>query len=78
VKKSKEIKKGQICTALVLRIKRYYKRWGNFYFKSAANSVILVNKYFLPIGSRIIGPVFREIRANLKFNKVISLAQVTL
>lgn len=78
VKKSKEIKKGQVCMALVLRVKRYCKRWGNFYFKCANNSVVLVNKYFLPIGSRIIGPVFREIRSNLKLNKIISLAQVTL
>lgn len=78
IKKSKEVKKGQICTALVLRIKKYCKRWGNFYFKSSSNSVVLINKYFLPIGSRIIGPVFREIRSDLKFNKIISLAQVTL
>src|SRR5689334_10247784 len=78
VKKSKEIKKGQVCTGLILRIKKNYKRWGNFYFKSLSNSIILINKYFLPIGSRIIGPVFREIRSNLKFNKIISLAQVTL
>ncbi len=78
VKKSKEVKKGQVCTGLILRTKKGLKRWGNFFLRSSSNSIILINKYFLPVGSRIIGPVFREIRSNLKFAKVISLAQVTL
>jgi large subunit ribosomal protein L14 len=78
VKKSKEVKKGQVCAGLILRTKVGLRRWGNFFIKSGSNSVVLINKYFLPIGSRIIGPVFREIKSNLKFNKIITLAQVTL
>jgi ribosomal protein L14 len=46
--------------------------------RSSSNAVALINKYYLPIGSRLLGPVFREIRANLKFSKIISIAQVTL
>jgi large subunit ribosomal protein L14 len=78
VKKSKEIKKGQVCSAVVLRTLKGVKRWGNFFLRSGTNSVALLNKYSLPIGSRLLGPVFREVRANLKFSKIISIAQVTL
>lgn len=78
VKKSKEVKKGQVCTAIVLRTLKGTKRWGNFFLRSGTNSVALLNKYLLPIGSRLLGPVLREIRVNVKFSKVISLAQVTL
>jgi large subunit ribosomal protein L14 len=78
VKKSKEIKKGQVCSAVVLRTLKGIKRWGNFFLRSGTNSVALLNKYSLPIGSRLLGPVFREVRTNLKFAKIISIAQVTL
>jgi large subunit ribosomal protein L14 len=78
IKKSKEIKKGQVCSAVVLRTLKGVKRWGNFFIRSGTNSVALLNKYSLPIGSRLLGPVFREVRVNLKFAKVISIAQVTL
>lgn len=78
VKKSKEIKKGQVCTALILRTSKGLKRWGNFFIIAGSNSAALLNKYFLPIGSRIIGPVFREIRSDIRFGKIISLSQVTL
>jgi large subunit ribosomal protein L14 len=78
VKKSKEVKKSQVCTALILRTLKGVKRWGNFFLRSGSNSVALLNKYYLPIGSRLLGPVFREIRVSVKFNKIISIAQVTL
>jgi len=78
IKKSKEVKKGQVCTAIVLRTLVGIKRWGNFFIRSGSNSVALLNKYLLPIGSRLLGPVFREVKTNIKFSKIISLAQVTL
>lgn len=78
IKKSKEVKRGQVCTAIVLRTVNGIKRWGNFFIRSGSNSAALLNKYFLPIGSRLLGPVFREIKTNIKFSKIVSLAQVTL
>ena len=78
IKKSKEVKKGKVCSAIILRTIKGVKRWGNFFLRSSSNAVALINKYYLPIGSRLLGPVFREIRANLKFSKIISIAQVTL
>jgi large subunit ribosomal protein L14 len=78
IKKSKEVKKGQVCTALILRTLKGIKRWGNFFLRSGINSAALLNKYYLPIGTRLLGPIFREIRTNSKFSKIMSLAQVTL
>lgn len=78
IKKSKEVKRGQVCTAIVLRTVNGIKRWGNFFIRSGSNSAALLNKYFLPIGSRLLGPVFREVKTNIKFSKIVSLAQVTL
>ena len=78
IKKSKEVKKGQICPAIVLRTLKGVKRWGNFFLRCGSNSVALLNRYSLPIGSRLLGPIFREIRVNLKHAKIVSIAQVTL
>lgn len=78
IKKSKEIKKGQICTALILRTVKGLKRWGNFYIRAGSNCVAIINKYSLPYGSRLFGPVFREIRTNMKYSKIISISQISL
>lgn len=78
VKKSKEIKTGQICTAVIVRAKTGFKRWGNFFFKLGSNSVVLINKYNLPIGTRVLGPVFREMRSGGKYTKLMSIAQANI
>jgi large subunit ribosomal protein L14 len=79
IKKSKEIKKGQVCSALVVRSKTTTKRkWGNFFILTGSNSVVLINKSYLPLGSRIVGPIYRELRSVSRLSKVFTLAQVTL
>lgn len=77
IKKSKEIKKGQVCTCVIVRTKSNLKRWGGFFVKALTNSVVLLNKYYLPLASRVFGPVFRELRLNIKFNKLISISQIS-
>jgi len=77
IKKSKEIKKGQICTCVIVRDKTNLRRWGGFFIRASTNAVVLLNKYYLPIASRILGPVFRELRLNIKFNKIISISQIS-
>jgi large subunit ribosomal protein L14 len=78
VKKSKEIKTGQICTAVIIRTSNGIRRWGNFFLRAGSNAVTLVNRFYAPIGSRIIGPVFREVRSNPRFSKITLIAQVLL
>lgn len=77
-RKIKEIKNGQICNALIVRSRIQYRRWGNFFVSMSSNSAILISKQFNPLGSRIMGPVLREVRSNLKFTKVFNLVQILI
>jgi large subunit ribosomal protein L14 len=77
VKKSRVLKQGQLCQALIIRTVFGFRRWGIFYFNAMSNSVIVVNKQLLPLATRLFGPVYREIRGK-KFFKIISKAEVSL
>lgn len=78
LKKTKEIKKGQLYSALLVRTIRGLKRWANFYLKMNSNSVVLINQYYMPISTRLFGPIYNEIKENIKFSKIISLSQMIL
>lgn len=77
-KKFKEIKKGGIYTCLIIRNIRGLKRWGNYFIQSFHNCLIIINNYSVPLGSRVFGPVFLEIKNYSKYSKVISLAEILL
>jgi large subunit ribosomal protein L14 len=68
-----KVKKGEVTRAVVVRTKREYQRWDGSYIKFDTNSAVLLTKEGEPIGTRIFGPVARELRAK-KFMKIISLA----
>lgn len=76
VKKSREVRKGQICTAVVVRTRAGVRRWGGFFLRFGSRFVCLINKFNFPIGSRVIGPVARELRN--KFPKIVSLAYISI
>jgi large subunit ribosomal protein L14 len=67
------VKKGQIAKAVVVRTRREYLRPDGSYVKFDGNSAVLIDEKKEPIGTRIFGPVARELRAK-KFMKIISLA----
>ncbi|MEO0326747.1 MAG: 50S ribosomal protein L14 [Myxococcota bacterium] len=67
------VKKGDVARAVVVRTRREYQRSDGTYIKFDTNSAVLVNKDNEPIGTRIFGPVARELRAR-KFMKIVSLA----
>ncbi len=67
------VKKGEVARAVVVRTKREYVRKDGTYIKFDTNSAVLINKDNEPIGTRIFGPVARELRAK-KFMKIVSLA----
>ena len=73
---SKE-KKGEVARAVIVRTKREVKRPDGSYIKFDNNSAVMVSKEGEPIGTRIFGPVARELRAK-KFMKIISLAPEVL
>jgi large subunit ribosomal protein L14 len=72
-----KVKKGDTAKAVVVRTKREQSRPDGSYIKFDANSAVLINPQLEPIGTRIFGPVARELRAK-KFMKIISLAPEVL
>jgi len=71
------IKKGQVCTGLVVRTKHPVKRVDGSELRFDNNAVVLIDNNKNPIGSRIFGPVARELREK-NYMKVVSLAPEVL
>ena len=67
------VKKGEVARAVVVRTKREYQRPDGTYIKFDTNSAVLITKDNELIGTRIFGPVARELRAK-RFMKIVSLA----
>ena len=72
-----KVKKGDTARAVVVRTPRESQRSDGSYIKFDVNSAVLINKDKEPVGTRIFGPVARELRAK-KFMKIISLAPEVL
>ncbi|MGA2450927.1 MAG: 50S ribosomal protein L14 [Polyangiaceae bacterium] len=72
-----KVKKGDVAQAVVVRMRTQTPRPDGSYIRFDENSAVLVNKEHEPIGTRIFGPVARELRAK-KFMKIISLAPEVL
>ncbi len=72
-----KVKKGEILKAVVVRTKKEIKRPDGSYIRFNDNSAVLINPNKEPIGTRIFGPVARELRAK-RFMKIISLAPEVL
>lgn len=67
-----KVKKGEVMNAVVVRTRRGVRRDDGSLIRFDSNAVVLLNAQHQPIGTRIFGPVTRELRA--KFMKIISLA----
>jgi large subunit ribosomal protein L14 len=72
-----KVKKGDTAKAVVVRTRREQARSDGSYIKFDENSAVLINAQLEPIGTRIFGPVARELRGK-KFMKIISLAPEVL
>jgi len=72
-----KVKKGNVMRAVVVRTAKEIHRQDGSYIKFDDNSAVLINQQNEPIGTRIFGPVARELRAK-KFMKIISLAPEVL
>ena len=68
-----KVKKGQVMTAVVVRTRKGVRRPDGSLIKFDDNAAVLLNAQDAPIGTRIFGPVTRELRGE-KFMKIISLA----
>ena len=72
-----KVKKGDVAKAVIVRTKKALGRADGSYIRFDGNSAVLINKDNEPVGTRIFGPVARELRAK-KFMKIISLAPEVL
>jgi large subunit ribosomal protein L14 len=72
-----KVKKGEVTKAVIVRTKKELNRKDGTYIRFDVNSAVLINAQNEPIGTRIFGPVARELRAK-QFTKIISLAPEVL
>ena len=72
-----KVKKGEVARAVIVRTKKELARSDGSSIRFDGNSAVLINKENEPIGTRIFGPVARELRAK-RFMKIISLAPEVL
>ena len=68
-----ELKKGTISKAVIVRTRKEIKRKDGSYIRFDDNAAVLINNQMEPTGTRVFGPVGRELREK-KFMKIISLA----
>ena len=70
-------KKGQVVKAVIVRTSKEYRRRDGSYIRFDRNAAVLVNDQNEPVGTRVFGPVARELRER-KFMKIVSLAPEVL
>jgi large subunit ribosomal protein L14 len=72
-----KVKKGEVYNAVVVRTRKGVRRADGSLIRFDGNAAVLLNNQFQPIGTRIFGPVTRELRGE-NFMKIISLAPEVL
>ena len=72
-----KVKKGSVAKAVIVRTSKAIRRSDGSYIRFDDNAAVLVNPNREPVGTRIFGPVARELRAR-QFSKIISLAPEVL
>ena len=72
-----KVKKGEVLNAVVVRTRKGVRRSDGSLIRFDSNSVVLLNAQLQPIGTRIFGPVTRELRTE-NFMKIVSLAPEVL
>ncbi len=71
------VKKGDVVKAVVVRTKKEYRRRDGSYIRFDENAAVIINKDMEPVGTRIFGPVARELREK-SFMRIVSLAPEVL
>ncbi len=72
-----KVKKGEVYNAVVVRTKKGVRRADGSSIRFDSNAAVILNANLQPVGTRIFGPVTRELR-NEKFMKIVSLAPEVL
>jgi len=69
-----DIKKGQVVKAVIVRTKKEIKRKDGSHIRFDENAAVLIDKNNMPVGTRVFGPIAREVR-EAGYTKIASLAQ---
>ena len=72
-----KVKKGQVTRAVIVRTKKEIRRKDGTYIRFDNNSAVIIDNQGEPIGTRIFGPVARELRAR-NYMRIVSLAPEVL
>jgi large subunit ribosomal protein L14 len=72
-----QVKKGKVVKAVVVRTRKETRRRDGTYIRFDTNAAVLINEAGEPVGTRVFGPVARELREK-KFLKIVSLAPEVL
>ncbi len=72
-----KVKKGEVVRAVIVRTKKEIRRKDGSYIRFDDNAAVIIDRQGEPIGTRVFGPVARELRER-KFMKIISLAPEVL
>jgi large subunit ribosomal protein L14 len=72
-----QVKKGKVVKAVVVRTRKETRRRDGTYIRFDTNAAVLINDVGEPVGTRVFGPVARELREK-KFLKIVSLAPEVL
>jgi large subunit ribosomal protein L14 len=68
-----QVQKGKVVKAVIVRTRKEYRRRDGTYIRFDQNAAVLINDVGEPVGTRVFGPVARELREK-KFLKIVSLA----
>ena len=71
------VKKGKVVKAVIVRTRKEYRRRDGTYIRFDQNAAVVINDAMEPVGTRVFGPVARELREK-KFLKIVSLAPEVL
>ena len=72
-----QVQKGKVVKAVIVRTRKEYRRRDGTYIRFDQNAAVLINETGEPVGTRVFGPVARELREK-KFLKIVSLAPEVL
>jgi large subunit ribosomal protein L14 len=72
-----QVKKGKVVRAVIVRTRKEHRRKDGTYIRFDQNAAVLINETGEPVGTRVFGPVARELREK-KFLKIVSLAPEVL
>jgi len=72
-----QVQKGKVVKAVVVRTRKEHRRRDGTYIRFDSNAAVLINEAGEPVGTRVFGPVARELRER-KFLKIVSLAPEVL